>query len=451
MRNQSRNLTETTHIPDRNFLAGELLAGILLLQFLILFLMLTDKFKVLLVVVLAIAGLILLFRPQLALYLSTFIAYSGIAASVLEGLFLPAAALTTAGLIIQFLNDKHETLTSAPQNKIFLAWGGLMILSTFYARDLTLSYTDLYTFFKYVIFYFLIINILDSWQSLRRMLWLLTITGLLMFLYGIYVFVSSPIEAGLRLTSAITDPNSFAIQLIPLVAFSYTLIKTEMRWFLKILSFVLLGLIVVSIILTFSRGGWLALLATLFLIGLNERTNKKLLFFLAISFLAAIIIIPKDFFLLRFGSVQSITMDASVAQRLRLLKGSFQMFLDHFFTGVGIGNFLAYSKLYAKLNFPLVAHNTYLHVAAELGIVGLILFISLLWVTFQNLRRAAALLLKTSLSKLHHYPKGLMIALAGFAVNALTLSEHLNIALFLIIAFTVVIQKLAQQAHSIND
>ncbi len=451
MKWESKNLTQASRMADGDLLVRTFFLTIFAVQFVMLYCLLNAKFKVLFFVVLALISVILLFRPKLSLYLSTFIAYSGIAASMLQGLFLPAVALTTAGMIIYFLDSKLVALASAPQNKIFLAWGCLMIMSTLYAADLTLSYSNIYTFTKYLIFYFLIINILDSWQSLRGMLWLLSITGVVMSFYGIYVFISSPVEAGIRLSSFVTDPNSFSMQLIPLVAFSYTLLKTEKRWSFKMSSFALLGFNVVAIILTFSRGGWLALLATLFLIGWNEKTNKKFLFLMAAFFLVALFIIPTDLFLLRFGNVQSITMDASVAQRLRLLKGSFQMFLDHFLTGVGIGNFIVYSKLYAKLNFPLVAHNAYLHVAAELGIAGLLLFISLLLMTLKSLRKSLSTLKNSYLSHFQHYPKGLMIALAGFAINALTLSEHFSIVLFLIIAFTVTIRKLTLQLDARND
>ena len=114
------------------------------------------------------------------------------------------------------------------------------------------------------------------------------------------------------------------------------------------------------------------------------------------------------------------------------------MFQDHPFWGVGIGNFISHSKDYSKIIQGMVAHNSYLHIATELGIVGLILFLSIFGVTIRSLINLWRRLKKTRFA---YYPLGLLFGLSGFMVHSLFLSEQYNIAFFVITALSVVINK----------
>lgn len=154
------------------------------------------------------------------------------------------------------------------------------------------------------------------------------------------------------------------------------------------------------------------------------------------------LILPMDIFFYRFKSIEDLTKDVSIVQRLRILKGGLAMFADHPFLGVGIGNFVTHSQDYCNTIRPRVAHNSYLEIATETGILGLVLFMSLLLVTLNNLRRCWKYLMKITESKQYYYPLGMLFALLGFMVHALFLSEQFNIALYIMIALTVIICKM---------
>ncbi len=107
-------------------------------------------------VVIALGIVILIFlKPQAGLYLSTVFAYSGIASNLLQGLFMPTVLLTAVSWLIFFLHQKTEALAEAPQNKLFVLFGALMICSTLYAANLELSFEAIYSYSKYLVFYFL--------------------------------------------------------------------------------------------------------------------------------------------------------------------------------------------------------------------------------------------------------------------------------------------------------
>lgn len=385
----------------------------------------------------------LLLVPRYALFVALTIAYSGVAATILQGLFLPAILLAGLAWFTNFLKDGKLNFRAAPQNGLFVLFLVWMLFSTLYARDVDASFVDIYIYFKYLIFYFLIINILSEWSDIKELFWVLVLTGIIMLGFGIYTFITSTNFIGTRLISFIEDPNSFAIKLTPLVAFCYTLFKIEETKILKLISIIAGLIIIFAIVLTFSRGGLLALLSVLGLIIIEEVKYKKLVLFIAGSLTLVLSII----FILKFTQTDSIAFDVSIIQRLRILKGGVQMFFDHPILGVGVGNFVNYCSGYSGIIIGLVAHNSFLHIAAEMGIIGLVIFTLLFTTTVSNLRSTAKHFRN---SKNVYYIKGIMFSLAGFTVHSMFLSEQYNISFFLIIALTVVLKNVALNTKKIN-
>lgn len=444
----------TGHLGEER-LPTPLILTLLSLETALIAIVIFDPLMFILVVAALVVLLIILVKPIYGLYLSTVIAYSGAASSLLQGLFMPVIAVTALAWLGSFLYTKTASLMRAKQNVFLILLGSLMLVSTIWASNIELSLAANYEFLKYALFYFLVIHLIDSIQAFRGMVWVLVVTGILMFLYGVYLSVfSTTIVTSTRMTSFIEDPNSYAIKLVPLVALAYTLIKTEHKRLLRLLAMGILGILFGAVTLSFSRGGLLGLFAVIVLIGLEEIRNKKALIVLVLFLAVAYLAIPKELaFFSRFRSFEQVTMDASIVQRLRVLQGGIQMFLDNPILGVGAGNFIVHSKDYANTNFPLVAHNSYLHVAAELGIMGIILFLTLLMKTLVELR-ACRLSLERRLHTLYHFLFGLQVAISGFMVHALFLSEHHNIALFILLGLAVVLIHLARthaNEHSLQE
>ena len=450
MKNNVLNFNAVANPLENKAITKIILSLIFVSEAFILYLVLFEKFIFLLVGILLVGLALIVLRPKLGLYLSTAAAYSGIASSVLQGFFLPLILLTTFAWILNFLSSKDEQLVSSPQNKLLILWGAIMLSSSLYAVDIEMSMNSLYGFAKYLFFYFLIINLVNSWNSIRQFIWIATATGFVMMLYGIYTYLfSDSVVQDFRLFSFVEDPNSLAIKLVPLVAFSYILIKTEHRLILKVLSFLFLATMATAILFTLSRGGMLALFTVLFLIGLKEAQNRKSLVIIFGLIVLGILIVPWDLFLPRFRSISKLTSDVSIIQRLKILKGGVAMFFDHPLFGVGVGNFLAHSKLYTNTLIHRVAHNTYLEVAAETGILGITLFLAILTTALKELR-ACWKYLESINSKYLYYPLGIMIGLIGFMVHALFLSEQYNVSLFIVFALSAVMNNLLSSSQRLN-
>lgn len=133
-------------------------------------------------------------------------------------------------------------------------------------------------------------------------------------------------------------------------------------------------------LLTFSRGGTLGLLAgSLAYLALSNPTiftSQKYRLRLAIFSGVLLLIFFSPPVFNRFLSSFSLS-DTSSTERIALWKEAAEVIGERPMLGVGLGNYLATARpLYAS-GTPFYAHNLYLDVATEVGLIGLILFCSL--------------------------------------------------------------------------
>lgn len=106
----------------------------------------------------------------------------------------------------------------------------------------------------------------------------------------------------------------------------------------------------------------------------------------------------------------------AVIERLAHWQSALEMFRRHFWTGVGLGCYEPAYPAFALINWPTAlghAHNVYLNMAAETGLIGLVvylvLWIVIFWQTWRLTRRAQG------------FPRGIAIGLLGAWVH---LSVH---------------------------
>ena len=179
-----------------------------------------------------------------------------------------------------------------------------------------------------------------------------------------------------------------------------------------------------GIVLSASRGGFLALIGVVFFLTLNSVSSKKdaknesgqslkirfagTAVLLVVMAAGAMFITSSDDLMQRFASIQAETEEGETPDqkfsRSELWQNTSKMIKDHPLLGVGLG---AYQFVYPRYDQSSgilraeQAHNDYLHIIAETGIVGLILVISFIVILFgkgfslmqtKNVRRQAVIL-----------------------------------------------------------
>ena len=186
--------------------------------------------------------------------------------------------------------------------------------------------------------------------------------------------------------------------------------------------------------MTFSRGGFLALVLMMAYIFVR-RPPSPLVLALMLGLSACIFpLIPANY-IERITSIvafspfgqQDIRNDISFRGRSSENLVGWLMFRDYPILGVGKGNYKArYLEYSSSLGIdPRLedrsAHNLYLEVAAEQGVVGLVLFFAMLWFTFKTMRRSQALLSNAGQEGDADMMRSMEYGLVGYLVAAIFL------------------------------
>jgi len=145
---------------------------------------------------------------------------------------------------------------------------------------------------------------------------------------------------------------------------------------------VALFVLLTGIVLTQSRGGMLGLVVAIFVLVfiLTGNKGRLLLFGMSVSVVLAALLFPHDFLTLLSGMVSDSAISTS-AIRLEVWSRAYYMIQDFPFTGIGMGNF----RTVLELMYPLFltteiiphAHNLFLQIATDLGLIGLICWLAI--------------------------------------------------------------------------
>jgi O-antigen ligase len=258
--------------------------------------------------------------------------------------------------------------------------------------------------FTLCIFFATALVFIESASRLKRLATVLTIFGFVYAFYAILQSVLSP-EAiyGIYKPQAIpfgsfVNRNDFAAVIVMLVSVPLGLLFTgAIARDKKLLYVIAIALMATSLLLCNSRGGLIAIFAEIiFLVILTTRTKGKKNFVLkaALSLLlivggiAGAVFVGGETSLSRFAeSAKEIDAPPETTSRFHIWSVTTKVIADNIPLGAGLGAFpQAYSKFDTLGGYQRVeqAHNDYLQILADAGIVGLILGGVFLYVFFRQ-------------------------------------------------------------------
>ena len=90
----------------------------------------------------------------------------------------------------------------------------------------------------------------------------------------------------------------------------------------------------------------------------------------------------------------------------------------------------------------MVAHNSYLEIAAEQGIFGLMFFLLLLWVTYKGLQKVGRFAKKDKKDFVPHMAQAFQVGFIGLLVGNMFLTAHYDKSLWLLIGLAVAMKRL---------
>jgi O-antigen ligase len=384
--------------------------------------------------IVAVAILAIALRPNFATFVVLAILYSNAAAIAVQihGWPYPIAALLPLILVIPLayqLVVRHEPIVMTPALRLVLLLFIAQLVSTVLSRD---PGTAVDALFKYavegVFLVAAITNVVRDLSTVRYAVWLLLFVGAGLGLLSAYqqatdsydndflgfaqvsraLIDTGPAGDGIvtgepRLAGPIGEKNRYAQILVVLLPLAFTRMWDERSRLLRILAAVLAGAISIGIALTFSRGAALGFgLMVVIMVALRYIGWRQLV---AVGLGAALLLTMFPTYGARLLTIESITgatstggevggADDSIRSRANEMLAAALAFAEHPIVGVGPGLFPSYYPRYANQigikveHSDRQAHNLFLGVAAELGIVGLALFLGIVGVVLRDLVRA---------------------------------------------------------------
>ena len=311
---------------------------------------------------------------------------------VVISFFLPVAQLGIAIGIVGLFMGKNPLRMPKPfwLYLAFLLWA---LLSAFASPFLNVAMDVVVERFKLLIIMLLILNAIRTEGQLRFYLLLILGTYILFPVRGTFIGGNSISGGRVVWTGIYDNPNDLACLCLLAFGVAMAIIFSETRWTLVRIGALSGALMLLVVILrTQSRGAFLGVMAAtapaiipMLLKQLRLAIGLGIVVTLVISFA----IPPKTWDRLSGMTTLISTettenrnggneLDSSSAQRLEILKTGWHIFLDHPIFGMGLGTYPLACNMYAPELGKRDTHNTYLNLAAELGLPGLLIWCTLI-------------------------------------------------------------------------
>ncbi|RTI03823.1 hypothetical protein CSW30_14460 [Thermus scotoductus] len=244
---------------------------------------------------------------------------------------------------------------------------------------------------------------------------------------------SEMLAASGRFTSGGQDPNDYAnliVVVLGVVFYGILTFRTEVRgrlWRFALLSSALVAMAAVP--LSLSRTALINLLAIVLASFLLRRAVKsviRLAVFVALTLVFVVLLFPgfTEQMVQRYSTLQELRQEETWAGRIDIWRAAVMVFTERPLTGVGAGNFAFVSPNYSYHAALIaatredggggVAHNMFLSVLAETGVIGFLLFGTLLLSAYASAWR----LIKRG----ENLGYGLLIGLIAYTIAGLTLT-----------------------------
>lgn len=342
---------------------------------------------------------------------------------------------------------------------LFVFFSGIASYSEFTSESLQ-------RFLFYLVFFFTTYILVDTSKKLERVYFLVIVSVLLACYRGFKeYFLYKDVYANFRPESVVGDPNYFALYLLLALAFAYYLIVYYEKKWIKLFGILSSITFLIMIIITMSRGGIIGLAAMTIAILIGSKGKLKKILLIGFCILLLIPIIPQKAWdrvssMADLSKVFTLTRDElsqysfglsygdtlSTMHRYRLFVAGIKMTLDNWITGVGIGNFRKYLPLYfpEPISKASLAHNMYIELFAELGIIGFSLFALMIIFVLKRIIRIGKTARENRIIQFEYFAMSLKSGLIGFLVGAAFLTSQyekiLWLAIFLVILMPRVIK-----------
>lgn len=446
---------------------------------------------VFLFILLTIAIVVFVARPEYVTLAVLFIIYTNAAVIAVKFHGVPLIIGASVSMLLAFplairVVFQGERLIFNLGFFLLLGFLLIQILGAMFSRDFGVATNNLISYLtEGIILYFLVVNNIRSPELMRRVIWTLLLAGAFLGVLSFYQQIThtfnndywgfaqangesfgtgaQTIQGAVtqtRLGGPVGEKNYYAqimLVLIPLGLFQF---QSERSNLLRILAGAATLAIFIGIVLTFSRG-----VAVGFVLMLMVMVIMRYIKFQQILLVFMVVVLLFQLFpqysarLLSMQSLLSLTQqdsagvagtDTSTQGRIGEMLAAWLVFLDHPFIGVGPGMFKYYYPDYIDRiglqthTTTREAHDIFLGIAADHGMIGLIFFLLIMGVSLINLEKVRRQTRQTH-PQISNMATGFFLAIISYLTTGLFLSLAFERYLWLILGLADALTLIAAQ------
>ncbi len=308
------------------------------------------------------------------------------------------------------------------------------------------------SFFKVVTIFVLMLNLIDTRARLRSFMKLLIFCGVFVAASAVLNYFRGATALNnsgelVRIAgygTFFSNPNELAMTVNLIMPFAVVFGLTS-RGIKRIAFFLMAALLAFAVVVSFSRGGFLGLVAIGGVLMWKAGRGKRLVTVLASLLIAGAFVVsmPSGYGDRIFTILHNSEDKTNSAQeRQQLLARGLDVIVHHPLIGVGVGNYGIYSIR------QLVAHNSYIEVAAELGLVGFAAYLVLIFAPLGKLKRverdlyARRAAWSATERETYYISVGLQAVIISYAVCSFFQSAEYSWYLYYLVAYTASLRRI---------
>ncbi|HEX3558969.1 MAG TPA: O-antigen ligase family protein [Pyrinomonadaceae bacterium] len=368
-----------------------------------------------------------------------------------------AFVLAVATLLVFFPTQLvlEGTLTARPREvNLLLLLCLVALLSVPLAIDPGVAW-DMFSgnFIKAILMFIVMVNVVRTQRRLKTLILLALAVSLFLSAGALNDYSSGKmVVEGYRVAGRIgglfDNPNDLALHLVTMIPVSIALLLSARGLIGKLGYGVCTALMLAAITVTFSRGGFLGLVAaSIFLAWKLGRRNR---FGVVIVMLAAgmfFLVLAPGNFPVRVLSIFIPSLDpvGSSGARQQLLIKSVLVALRHPLLGVGMGNFPIVSI------HDQVSHNAYTQVASEMGLAALAFYVLFILSPLKRLREIEGQTYEARRATRFYYyfSVGLQASLVGYMVSSFFASVAYLWYVYYLVGYAVCLRRMYEAEHGL--
>ncbi len=361
--------------------------------------------------------------PWVGLSALVFVTYLRLSDVLIHYHHLPSIAKPLVGLLLGLVLLRWALRREEPRGwslplALIGSYALVVLLSLFFAANFSTALGAVSDFVKDGIITVLVVMLLQHREDLRKVIWAMLFAGILMGSLSVYQYFSGDFDNNFggfaqapvlntvgeqnepRIAGPIGDPNFYAQILVVLFPLALNRLFSERRTLWRLLALWASIVIVLSVVFTFSRGGFLALAVVLVALSIHHKFSLVRILSVLIIMGAILPFLPGNYtarlstltnFLPGRGDVRN---EVSFRGRASEWMVAALMFRDHPLLGVGIRN---YPEHYLDYSSRLgldprrenrEPHSFYLEIAAESGLAGILVFTAIFAYLYRAIRTA---------------------------------------------------------------